>query len=232
MTQIPRIKKVLVGLLYFNKSLPAFERSLARNIDFLGKTELIDTLSLRETHGLAVDMARNVIVDYAVTTGYDAIIWMDTDMIFPDDAMAKLISMSNAGHPIAAGVYRRGIGNRRLLTEIEWMVECELDELQAIKRGGVCHVAMSGGGYSIVRPHVYMAILRHFQGNVPWYNNYDWLTGNKQCGEDRFFMLRAKDVGVTPVVDPDLHAIHWPPGTSPVPVLDNDPMLDMVRDYL
>lgn len=229
---IPPVKRVFVPLLYFNKCDPTFERSLHRNIDHLGKSGLVDEVTLKESRGLAVDMARNVMVEHALQEGYDAVVWLDTDMIYPDDALVRLVQMSQLGHPIAAGLYRRGIGARQLLTEIEWGVPCEVDDLRAIAQGGTAKVAMTAGGFSIVRRHLYVALLNKHQGNVPWYCNFDWISGKKMCGEDRFFVLRAAELGITPVVDPELHAVHWPPGVSPVPVLDNDPLLALVRDYL
>lgn len=229
---IPPVKKVLIALLYFNKCDQTFERSLHRNIDYLGRVGSVDEVVLRESRGLAVDMARNALVEYALSEAFDAVIWPDTDMIFPNDAFARLVAMSQAGYPIAAGLYRRGIGRRQLLTEIEWGVPCEVDDLRAIAEGGIARVAMTAGGFSIVRTHLYHAIAKKHDGNVPWYCNWDFLSGQKQCGEDRFFVLRAGELGITPVVDPELHAVHWPPGTSPVPVLDHDPLLDLCREYI
>jgi hypothetical protein len=230
---IPPVKKVLVALLYFNKCDQTFERSLHRNLDYLGKTALVDSASIKEVRGMAVDMARNAIVQYMLSEDYDAVIWPDTDMIFPDDAFARLVAMSQASHPIAAGLYRRGVGARQLLTEIEWGKPCEVDDLRAIAEGGVAKVAMTAGGFSIVRRHLYVAMWNKHEGNVPWYCNWDITGPEKQCGEDRFFVLRAKrEFGISPVVDPELHAVHWPPGVSPVPVLDNDPLLELCRDYL
>ena len=36
-------------------------------------------------------------------------IWIDTDLIIPPDALVRLVKMSNAGMPIAAGIYRRAM---------------------------------------------------------------------------------------------------------------------------
>lgn len=232
MTQIPPLKRLLIPLLYFNKCDPSFERSLHRNIDHLRRTGLVDEVVLKESRGFAVDMARNVMVQFALEEGFDALAWLDTDMIYPDDGLAKLVQMSQAGYPIAAGLYRRGIGARQLLAELEWEKPCEVDELRAAAEGGVTRVAMAAGGFSIVRSHLYIALAKKHKGKVPWYCNYDWIAGHGMCGEDRFFVLRANEIGIRPVVDPELHAVHWPPGTSPVPVLDNDPLLALVKEYL
>lgn len=230
---VPPVENVLIGLLYFNKVLEDFESSLHRNIDYLGKSGLVKTAQTKKVKGMAVDMARCVLVEYALQEGFDAIIWPDTDMIFPDDAFARLVAMSNAGYPIAAGLYRRGIGARQLLTEIEWGTACEVEDLRGIAEGGIARVAMTAGGFSIVRTQVYRALYKRYDPFVPWYCNWDFLGSEKMCGEDRFFVLRAsRELGITPVVDPELHAIHWPPGVSPVPVLDSDPLLEFVRDFL
>ena len=36
-------------------------------------------------------------------------IWIDTDLIIPPGALVRLVKMSNAGMPIAAGIYRRAM---------------------------------------------------------------------------------------------------------------------------
>ena len=72
-------------------------------------------------------------------------IWIDTDLIIPPDALVRLVKMSNAGMPIAAGIYRRAMldkDHQFLLTRRtidEWATLEELRRtLTAVSRGSVC----------------------------------------------------------------------------------------------
>jgi len=221
----PPIRSLAVALLYFNKDLPQFERSLHANIDALRVSGLIDDLHLAIRMNMAVDMARNQIVSDLLRARWDAAVWLDTDMVYPDDALIRLVRMSNAGHPVAAGIYRRGVMPFHLLTRRSprggWS---ELDELREHRAGGVTSVNMTAGGYSIVRREVY----EQFQKRVglPWYCNWDFRWGTNQCGEDTFFMRGLHEMGVPVVVDPELHAVHWNIH-GPVPVLDDQPEMEM-----
>lgn len=215
--------KVVIARLYFNKMLVQFEDSFRRNIDLLLASGLVEQASVTTTSGLAVDMARNNVVSKNIND-FDAIIWPDTDMIYPDDAFCRLVSMHQAGYPIAAGVYRRAFGARDLLTEIEEGVPATIEELDALALvSNPVRVEQTAGGFSIVSTALYRAIAANI--GHPWYCNFDFRFQHDQCGEDRFFMRLARSGGVYPHVDPTLCAVHWPPQSSPVPVRADDPLL-------
>ena len=208
--------------LFFNKSLIQYHDSLFYMMHSLASSRLVNNWHMGDTDGLAVDMARNIHVNRAIEMRADAIIWLDTDMLFPNDALVRLVEMSNAGHPIAGGLYRRAVPPHDILTEIEWGKPATLSQLEAITDGGVARVAMTAGGFTIVRTELYLSVFDHWRERgvtMPWYCNWDFHAGNNGCGEDRFFLLRAKEVGVTPVVDPTLHAIHAPYRSIRVPVV-------------
>ena len=215
--------KVVIARLYFNKMLMQFEDSFRRNIDMLLASGLVENASVTTTAGLAVDMARNNVVSKNLDD-FDAVIWLDTDMIYPDDAMCRLVAMHQAGYPIAAGVYRRAFGTRDLLTEIEEGVPATIEELDALAEvSNPVKVEMTAGGFSIVSMELYRQIAAHI--GHPWYCNFDFRYQHDQCGEDRFFVRLARAGGVYPHVDPSLCAVHWPPQSSPVPVRPDDPLL-------
>ncbi len=215
--------KVVIARLYFNKMLMQFEDSFRRNIDMLLASGLVEQASVTTTAGLAVDMARNNVVSKNLDD-FDAVIWMDTDMIYPDDAMCRLVSMHQAGYPLAAGVYRRAFGARDLLTEIEEGCPSTIEELDALAAvANPVKVEQTAGGFSIVSMDLYKAI--HARIGPPWYCNFDFRYLHEQCGEDRFFVRLARHLNVYPYVDPTLCAVHWPPQSSPVPVRADDPLL-------
>ena len=215
--------KVVIARLYFNKVLVQFEDSLKRNTDALRASGLVEDIGITITGGLAVDIARNQVVSRNLDD-FDAVIWLDTDMIYPDDAMCRLVAMHQAGYPIAAGVYRRAFGTRDLLTEIEEGCPATIEELDALAEvSNPVKVEMTAGGFSIVSMELYRQIAAHI--GHPWYCNFDFRYQHDQCGEDRFFVRLARSLGIYPYVDPDLTAVHWPPQSSPVPVRADDPLL-------
>jgi hypothetical protein len=222
------IRHLAVATLYFNKTLWQFERNLQRMIAHAGKHSSVNSISLMTRDGMAVDMARQAIVGHALEENCDAVVWLDTDMLYPDHAITRLVQMSNDGHQIAAGLYRRARPPYQILTTLHNLhTYAELDEIKAQAVDGVTRAVVTAGGFSIVRTELYYAIAQ--QVGLPWYCNWDFRSGDGECGEDRFFCYRAHDVGVYPVVDPDLHALHWPPATGPVPVTEDDPLLRLTE---
>jgi hypothetical protein len=137
--------------------------------------------------------------------------------------------MANAGYYIAAGIYRRGREDHRILTEVEWGgPAATLEELDRMAEGGIpFEVDMTAGGFSIVRTEVYKAI--HTKIGLPWYCNWDFVSGKHAVGEDRFFLLRAAEVGVKPVIDPTLCAVHWPPFSDPIPTREGQVEMQWVE---
>lgn len=215
------IEKLAIGLLYFNKGLPQFERALYGAMEELRQSGLVKQVSLISRSGMAVDVARNQIAAEMLRMEYDAVIWPDTDLVFPDDAFVRLVSMANAGHMVAAGLYRRALrDNPHLLTErVPGNGWATLDELHEHEDGGVTQVWMTAGGFSIVRAEVYQAMRDKI--GMPWYCNWDFERGD-QSYEDLYFFRRLPRLGVIPVVDPDLHAVHWS-HHGPIPVVDGQP---------
>lgn len=208
----PPVKNIAIALLYFNKDNHQFEHSLARNIDVIRSAGLVATIAYYNYWGLAVDMARNKAVARALNEEKDAVIWLDTDMVYPNDALTRLVLMANAGHAIAAGMYRNGRKPHQLMVRLhddpdEWST---VEKVRAAMEPGknVTKCIMAAGGFSIVRTELYKAI------QPPWYCNWDFVTGKGMTGEDWFFVLRAAERGVSPVVDPYLGAVHltfWGP---------------------
>ena len=216
------IESVGIGLLYYNKGLQQFERSLYDAMDALKASGLVKHGELIIQSGAPVDYAREHITAEAMSKKLDAMIWADTDLVFGSDAFVRLVQMSNAGMPIAAGIYRRAMFDKDhqfLLTRRTVDDWATLEELRAHVEGGVTKVAMSAGGFSIVRREVYEAVERAF--GRPWYLVYD-REANDWCFEDTYFMRRVRKLDIPVHVDPELHAVHWS-HFGPVPVTPDQP---------
>lgn len=239
------IKHLGIGLLYYNKGLSQFERNLQDAMEALRSSGLVETVSMLVQDGAPVDFARETIVGEALARGIDAVAWIDTDLVIPRDALVRLVLMSNAGYPVAAGLYRRALpdkdkqflltvrvsdGQRALVdlreggaSSVNWAT---LEELREHAEGGVTQVALSAGGFSIVRSEVYLEVRK--QLGPPWYCCYDFEVGDWSF-EDTFFHRRLRRLGIPVYVDPGLHAVHWSK-YGPVPVTpDQHEMKDCVH---
>ena len=218
------IEKLGIGLLYFNKGIPQFEWALQNAVATLGLSGLVDVAPVPIVQdGAGSDFGRERVVDEVRARALDAVLWIDTDLIVPRNSIVRLVKMSNAGWPIAAGLYRKhgfDPADHHLLALMpganRWAT---LEELRAAAEGGVTRVDMSAGGFSIVRREVYDTMRKKIKG--PWYCNYDWERGD-WCIEDTFFMRRVHALKIPVVVDPELHAVHWG-RYGPVPVTPDAP---------
>lgn len=218
------IERLAIGLLYYNKGLQQFERAFYDATEALRESGLVSSVSFIVRDGAPVDHARETIVDDVMAHGLDAVVWIDTDLIVPRDALVRLVRMSNAGYPIAAGIYRRAMydeASRFILTRMDKPTWATLEELRAAAQGGVTQVAVTAGGFSIVRREVYQ-MMRERLG-PPWYCCYDWEMGD-WCYEDTFFQRRLYKLNIPVHVDPELHALHWSK-FGPVPVTPDDPLM-------
>jgi hypothetical protein len=216
------IDNLAIGLLYYNKGRHQFERALFDAMDALKASGLVSRGEFIVRDGHPVDYARETIVEEALKSGMDAVIWVDTDLIFPRDSFVRLVQMSNAGYPVAAGLYRRAVHHpdeQHLLVHMDKVEWATLEELRANAQGGVTRVGLAAGGFSIVRREVYE--MMEAQIGRPWYCVYDF--ENKDWSfEDTFFHRRCLRLNIPVHVDPELHAVHWSQ-FGPVPVTPDDP---------
>ena len=59
-------------------------------------------VQLATVMGYGVDAGRNILSEHAIDNGYDYVLWVDSDMIIPKDALVKLLSCDK---DIITGLY-------------------------------------------------------------------------------------------------------------------------------
>lgn len=218
-----------MGRLLFNKDLTEYHDCMRRNIEVLHRARPDMQIEMITTQGMAVDSARNMVVHHAIEKQCEAVIWIDTDLIIPNDGLLRLVMMWEAGHDIACGLYRRSRPPFNVIAVLEGELTGDnyatIEQLRERESGGVTRCSVLAGGFSIVSTEVYLKVLNGI--GMPWYCNWDFVSGKGNVGEDRFFLLRAAEVGVTPVCDPELHSIHWA-SFGPVPVVEDQPEMAYV----
>ena len=220
------IENLAIGRLFFNKGLRQYHDALHHAMSELQRSGLVGRVEWITRDGDPVDYARESITEEAMDRQCDAVAWIDTDLIMPPSSLVRLVSMSNAGCPIAGGLYRRAKWlprDQNILTRIDKPEWATLDELRAAVDGGTTKVAITAGGFTIVRREVYEVLERKF--GRPWYACYDAEAGDWPI-EDTYFYRRVARAQIPVYVDPELHAVHWS-HFGPVPVVPDQPEMAM-----
>ena len=163
----------------------------------------------------AVDRTRSEAASAALREGYDELMWIDSDITFDPDDVARLRSHDA---PIVAGVYaKRGRGGLAV------HLEPGARELRVGEGGGVVAVRYVGAGFLMTRRHVYEDVARVFSLPVcnarfgaplvpyflPMVIADDGAPGGYwYLGEDYAFGERARQAGHVTLVDTTIRLGH------------------------
>ena len=140
--------------------------------------------------GSLIYSARNAILEDALKDGADYLLFIDSDIIFPDDALTKLLSL-NTG--VATGVYWRRSESVKLpviyrsITPRSIFNHLPKGEDFTGQIEGVQEVAGCGMGFCLIRRDVMQKISKRFKSPFEPY---------KGLGEDLAFCYRLKRIGV------------------------------------
>lgn len=140
--------------------------------------------------GAYTEVNRNNIVEAALQREFDAILWIDSDMKFPPDALVHLI---NRNLDIVGATYRERQEPYRFLGSF-----LDGDDRHAAE-SGLHRMARLPGGFILVRTAVYRAI------TAPWYR-----LDELGYRDDYYFSNLARAAGFEVWCDMDLtrHIVH------------------------
>jgi hypothetical protein len=150
-----------------------------------------------------IDTARNLLVTHAmdVPTQPTHILWLDDDMVWPSDTVARLVAHDL---PIVGGLYFQR------MPPFHPVAYTRLHERDGDRRGqfltlpddptGLVEVDGMGLGCCLVRMDVYFDLAE--RGGPRWHAVIDGR------GEDLHFFDRALDAGYQPMLDTDLQCGH------------------------
>lgn len=147
--------------------------------------------------------ARNNFAKMAINKDVDYVLWLDSDMIFPDDLLEKMIRHMEDGKDIVTGLYfrRRAPFTPVLFSELEVTDEGGhwkgADDYQV--NGEPFEIAGCGFGCCMVRKTVLVDLALNYQ---------TWFTPFKNFGEDLAFCIRARDLGYKVWCDPKIKCGH------------------------
>ena len=109
------VMKTLIAVPCHDMIHTSFVRSL-QEMDKPGQ------VSIGYIQGTLIYEARNVIASNAINDGFDRVLWLDSDMMVPKDAMKRLAAHLNAGKEMVSGLYfgRRNRCNPMIQDKLDW----------------------------------------------------------------------------------------------------------------
>ncbi len=146
--------------------------------------------------------ARNSITKEAIETGYDRVLWLDSDMSFGPELMEQLSQRIDEGRDYVSGLYferkpphRPTIYRKLMATEREGVAEVYRDYPES----GIFEIAASGFGAVMTTVKLLRDVTERF--GLP----FTPITG---FGEDMAFCIRAREAGYRLWCDSGIRAGH------------------------
>lgn len=147
--------------------------------------------------------SRDNLVKKAVSCQADAVLFLDSDMIFDSDVLEKMVAHMEAGKDIVSGLYfkRRAPFSPVLLKELDivdgQVVSGDFKALPDSREP--FEVAGCGMGCCMISKGVLLDMLLNCQA---------WFEPMRGVGEDLSFCLRARELGYTIWCDPSISLGH------------------------
>ncbi|NLB80942.1 MAG: hypothetical protein GX800_04885 [Clostridiaceae bacterium] len=139
--------------------------------------------------GYSVDTSRNMIVKEAIEQKADYILWVDSDMILPEDALIRLLSHNK---DIVTGAYAfKDIKSQDL---IAFKIGGGQMEFSSIN--GLTEVGAIGFGCCLTKTEIFDKI------------EFPYFVFGEDFGEDIYFCKKARAAGFKIYIDPDVKCGH------------------------
>lgn len=147
---------------------------------------------------------RHSAVNNSLNSGFDKIVFIDSDMRFPANVIGWLLSIK--GDVVAANYKRRH--------ENSWVAATQESVVSSDGRHGIQEVDYIGLGCAMIDLRIFRALPK------PWFD-MPW-AGECHVGEDRFFCDQARKAGYKIFIDHDLsqnighigEVEHWAKGAN------------------
>jgi GT2 family glycosyltransferase len=186
---------IFIGRPTYGSFTAQTEDCLVPAIAELGNRGLMDRFPYTEG-GPYIDKNRNAIVEEARKSGASHLFFLDSDMVFPPDAIPRLIERKK---PVIGGAYRSGLG-RFVTIKVRDEVG-ELHDLEDPLATEPFRAAIVATGFMLIEMSVFEKI------EPPWfdahYSKYPYFVG-----EDADFCAKCERVGIEVWVDPTIPLGH------------------------
>ena len=187
--------KVMIAVPCMDQVPQLFAQSLA----LLQKPENA-TLAMKA--GSLIYTSRNDLATHAIQTDMDYVFWMDSDMVFPADALTRMLKTAEENHlDFLSGIYFRRVPpyTPTLFDKLDFRGNiCSWTEFKEIPEG-LFEIGGCGFGCVLVSTEVFLSVqAKHGNMFAPIGNN----------GEDIAFCWRARDCGYKLWCDPSVVCGH------------------------
>jgi glycosyltransferase involved in cell wall biosynthesis len=169
---------------------------LARMVNHIARnTE--HQVNLYTSMGTLIFDQRNNMVESALEEGADYVLFIDADMRFPRDTLERLIAHGKGIIGVNATTRSSPVKATAKTLEIEADGTCNWKQISSKNKTGIQKADGIGCGVMLISKETLNAMVK------PWFF-FELLPENKLLGEDIYFCIKAKDVGIDTYIDHDL----------------------------
>jgi glycosyltransferase involved in cell wall biosynthesis len=169
---------------------------LARMVNHIARNTK-HKVNLYTSMGTLIFDQRNNMVESALEEGADYVLFIDADMRFPRDTLERLIAHGKGIIGVNATTRSSPVKATAKTLEIEADGTCNWKQISSKDKTGIEQADGIGCGVMLISKETLYAIPK------PWFF-FELLPENKLLGEDIYFCIKAKDVGIDTFIDHDL----------------------------
>lgn len=151
--------------------------------------------------GPLIARARNEIVGAFLRGEGEWLLMVDSDMVFPSDAIERLLAVASDERPVVGALcFAGGRSGRvtptmyRMLPAAEEGGDPQIGIVEDWERGHVIQVDATGAAFLLIHRSVLEAMAERWAGPSPWF--ITGFKGNVEFGEDFGFCVRLANLGV------------------------------------
>jgi glycosyltransferase involved in cell wall biosynthesis len=169
---------------------------LARMVNHIARNTEHE-VNLYTSMGTLIFDQRNNMVESALEEGADYVLFIDADMRFPKDTLERLIAHGKGIIGVNATTRSVPVKATAKTLEIDEDGTCNWKQISSKNKTGIEQADGIGCGVMLISKETLNAIPK------PWFF-FELLPENKLLGEDIYFCIKAKDVGIDTFIDHDL----------------------------
>lgn len=185
-------KRILIGV----PTAKNIETDTFKSIYDLIKPDGVE-VHLEFFYGYSIDQVRNLMAHFTIENKFDYILFVDSDMVLPEDALVKLYESKK---DIVSGLYRQRNLDQKI-AEVHMNGEHVIDE-NFFKDKKYVKVDSVGFGGILIKREVLEKI------GYPQFVYHDTIDFSKTISEDTDFCIKAKNAGYEIIVMPEVKYGH------------------------